>query len=351
MHRLSVDSLMPMLTSLQQPAFCIRTNGTLACNTAAKYLTPACAADLPNWLGSGKVLYDAWDRTGSLQLPVCIGGRDFSVSVQKLLDGTLFLLTSCGSCEESEHALAVTSQVLRQPLSDLVSVICLGEDPAQPRNGALWHHVYRLSRLTANLTEIARLSGSDPKLYCSDTDTEQLLSPLVEEAAQLCRQAGRELRAELPKKPLTLHADTVLLRRAILNLLSNAMKFGTPGTPIILHAETVGTHLLLQLENACSNDGSELLRNAFNRLSQRGLLPDPRWGVGLGLPLANAIARLHGGMVAIETPPGKAVVSISISRQAAAGSTLASGLVPDYTGGMRQTLLELSDVLPGKCFE
>lgn len=351
MHRLSVDNLMPLLSSLQQPAFCIRTNGTLAYNDAAKYLIPACAADLPDWLGNGKALYDAWDRTDKLQLPLTVSGHAFSVCIQKLLDGTLFLMSACDISEDAEHALAVTSQVLRQPLADLVSVVCLAEDTAQPHNGALWHHLYRLSRLTANLTEIVRLSSTDPKLYLSATDTDQLLLPLTEEVAQLCRQAGRELIAELPKKPLNFFADTVLLKRAILNLMSNAIKFSTPGTPIILRAEAVGTHLLLQLENSCSDDGSDLLRNAFNRLSQRGLLPDPRWGVGLGLPLANAIARLHGGMVAVETPAGKAIVSISVSRQKAPDGALASGLMPDYTGGMRQTLLELSDVLPAQCFE
>ena len=80
------------------------------------------------------------------------------------------------------------------------------------------------------------------------------------------------------------------------------------------------------------------------------MLPDPKWGIGLGLPIANSIARLHGGMIAVETLDGKATVSLSISLQSQESNVLSSPLPIDYTGGMRQTLLELSDALPVDAF-
>ena len=155
---------------------------------------------------------------------------------------------------------------------------------------------------------------------------------------------------QLPKRPILFHADENLLKRALLNLISNALKFGTPGTPIYFRAESIGTHVLFQVENECPDGGDELLRSAFNRLSSRGLLPDAKWGVGLGIPLANAIARLHGGMMAVDTSGGKATVSLSISLQKAPAGVALASLVADYTGGVRQTLLELSDALPNELY-
>ena len=139
------------------------------------------------------------------------------------------------------------------------------------------------------------------------------------------------------------------MQRALLNLFSNALKYSPAGTPLRLRAEATEHRLLLQLENVCDESDAELLKAAFHRLEQRSQLPDPRWGVGLGLPLAQAIARLHGGMVALEARNHTAVVTLSLSRRTRQPAALRSPTA-FYTGGTPQTLLELADVLPNRLY-
>ena len=347
MHRLTVEQAMSAFSIVQQPAFCIRKNGTLAFNPSAKYLIPSCAAALPQWLGSGKVAYDNWDKAGALHMTVQVHNTEYSLTVQPLVDGTLFLMTPIEEPTEADRALAVVSQVLRQPLTDMSMLLHQKND--DEGNAALYRQLYRMTRIVANLTDMARLSTNTPLLHTKGMHSDQLLADLTEEVSQLCNALGREFIYLPSKKECTFYIDANLVKRALLNLISNALKFSPKGTPVTLRTEVIGTHFVLQVENTCTDKGSELLRAAFSRISQRGFLPDPIWGVGLGLPLANTIARLHGGMVAVETLDGKATVSLSISLRAKEG-ILGNSLQVDYSGGMRQSLLELSDVLPDEVF-
>ena len=350
MHRQTVNEIMPLLTILDQPAFCIRANGALVFNQRAKNVVPSCAAALPQWMGQSKALYDMWDRSGNLQICVDICGVLYSVTLQALQDGTLFLMSPAAVGEQALDVLAVASQIMRMPLADLSSSFSLiSPDKPIESTGPLYRQLYRMTRIVSNLTDLGRLSAKEPHLVVEDLDTDSFLLPLLDEIAELCRSADRQLQYELPKKSVTFCGDGDLLRRAILNLVSNALKYSPAGTPLCLRVEVIGTHITLRLENTCTDDGSELLRAAFTRLTQRGFLPDPNWGLGLGLPLAAAIARLHGGMVAVETLDGKATVCLSVSRRKPSVK-LASPLRVDYTGGMRQTLLELSDVLPSELY-
>lgn len=351
MHQQSVDSIMPVLSFLQRPAFCIRDNGTVVSTDAAQTLTPSCAAALPQWLGPCKPIYETWDKTGNLQFTITLRDRLYKATAQPLQDGMLFLLAPCVSTDAASDAMSVVSQTMRQPLSELSSLFFLmSNDIGQEQYAAIHRQICLMTRIVSNLTELSRLDQDTPKLHITHTDTLSFFESLLDEVEELCHRAGRSFIRILPKKPLSFHADEALLKRAILNLISNALKFGTPGTPIRFRVESISTHLLFQVENECPDGGDELLRSAFDRLSSRGSLPDVKWGVGLGIPLANAIARLHGGMTAVDTSGGKATVSLSISLQLPAPSTPLASLVADYTGGVRQTLLELSDALPDELY-
>lgn len=351
MHPQTVDQAMELLCMIQQPAFCIRNNGTMVCNEAGKCLCPSCSAELSTWLGNAKIAYDLWDRSGQLQLTVSVLDGLYSVILQQLQDGTLFLMHEHCNTSLADSAMAVTSQVLRQPLSELTVLLNQIQRNTDFYAAPFYRQIYRMSRIVFNLTQTGRLNSNDPTLNITKLDTQIYPGKLLTEVEELCKCMGRNFSCSAPAAPLTFYADTTLLNCALLNLISNAMKFSPAETPIRLRIDVVNTHLVFQVENTCAGNGSELLRSAFSRLSQRGVIPDTKWGIGLGLPLVSTIARLHNGMLAVETTGGRAIVSLSISMRDRKDDVLHAPAMIDYTGGMRQTLLELSDALPVKAFE
>ena len=361
MHSQTVDQLLPFLQLLQQPAFCLRQDGTVVCNREARTLAPYSGEALSAWLGESAALYDLWDRQDTLTLPLSLSGNTASVIIRPLADGTLFLVNQCQTLLAGSDALAVTAQVLRQPLTDLSTltqqlseVLEEMEDPLlQTQSAAITRQIYRLSRIACNLADLEQIRSGAYQPRQEKLALLDYLDTLAQEMEDVCRGAGRTLICDLPAKPTTVSADPMLLERAILNLLSNAIKYGDKTKPIYFQAETTPASVLFRMKNTCSEADSDLLTAAFQRLSQRGVLPDPQWGIGLGLPMTRYIAHLLGGTVAVEVnQSSEATVTMSISRKQAPSEVNAPHFPPiDYTGGMRHSLLELSDVLPDDCFD
>ena len=109
---------------------------------------------------------------------------------------------------------------------------------------------------------------------------------LVTLCEEVCAQYGVPLRA--PGSPVVVNGDEVLLRQAVGNLVGNAVEHGAPGT-----AEVVVAEGRVGVENqgpALDLEEVERLKEPFVRGAGR-----VAGSHGLGLSLADAIARAHGG--------------------------------------------------------
>ncbi|MBI5279343.1 MAG: hypothetical protein HY854_23125 [Burkholderiales bacterium] len=100
------------------------------------------------------------------------------------------------------------------------------------------------------------------------------------------------------------HADRLLVERAITNLLSNAVRHATPGSRILVSVSSEGAPRL-----AVSNLGEGIGAEHLPRLFDRFYRVDPGrarndGGTGLGLAIVRTIMRAHGGDVTVETQPG-----------------------------------------------
>ena len=355
----TLETMKSALPLLPGPAFCLDTAGQLFCNAAAQPLAPADGTALEAWLGGSAALWQTWDHQGTLELPVRLCGMDYRLTAQPLEGGCFCILEAIALDDKAQAALAVTSQVLRQPLSDLSAQLQLLtrqltrlDDPKLLEELAVLNRqVYRMARISGNLADLERLCAGQYHLRPQLLELRSWLQERLEEAADLCLSAGHPLEYTVPRQPLTIQADPALLERAILNLLSNALKFSVPGTPITFRTDVREEAVLLQVRNTCEDNGQALLQAAFRRLEQRDLLPDPRWGVGLGLPLVLAIARLHDGTAAVDCRQELATVTLRLPRRKPFDKPILEAPPPfSYTGGMRRSMVELSDCLPNAIF-
>lgn len=353
----TISQIQPLLEVIHQPAFTVSDGGVIAANAAAQPLAPADGAALPDWLGPCRDVYDSWDRRQDLSLAVTLLGKEYQLSAHALADGTLLLMSGGGANEGD--LFAVASQVLRQPLADLSALSQqLSEELQDAEDPFLWEqaaalsrHIYRLTRITCNLSDLERLRTGQYPPQLEALELRQFLEPVCRECRDAFAAGGRVLEYRLPQESIALRADPVLLERALLNLFSNALKYGDPAKPISFWCDITPGAVLFCIRNHCSQHDADLLYAAFQRLSRRGALPDPRWGLGLGLPLAQAIARLHGGAVALEqSKDGSVTAAVSFSRRQSRATGLVETPPFDYTGGMRRSLVELSESLPTDCF-
>jgi signal transduction histidine kinase len=122
---------------------------------------------------------------------------------------------------------------------------------------------------------------------------------------------GRQVSVTAPEEVLVA-ADESLLTRAVANLIDNACKYGAKGEAVeVALATRDGTAVLTVLDRGpgIATEARPLIFEPFFRGGpERAATP----GFGLGLPLARAIARVHGGDVVLALPASPTCFELSL---------------------------------------
>lgn len=131
------------------------------------------------------------------------------------------------------------------------------------------------------------------------------LSDLAETAALMFEpvafEAGKLLVQEI-QKDVVVAGDAARLKRLLDILLDNAVKYADPGGQIRLSLTTEGRRALLTV----SDQGTPLEKEELERIFQRFYRADEArstQGFGLGLAIAQSIAREHHGKLWVESDP------------------------------------------------
>ena len=159
----------------------------------------------------------------------------------------------------------------------------------------------RLSRLTDNTLQLARLDAPGVALRCDWESAEELVGTVLRRARE--RSPQRVLRARLePGLPL-LWCDALLLSQLLDNLLDNALKYSPEEAPVELLVRRQDAHVVLAVRDRGPGIAPAWRDRVFD-VFQRGAqavndraAPSiaERPGVGVGLAVCRAIARVHGG--------------------------------------------------------
>jgi two-component system sensor histidine kinase KdpD len=160
----------------------------------------------------------------------------------------------------------------------------------------------RLSRMTDNTLQLARLDAPGVQLRCDWESAEEIVGTVLQRARQRCPQ--RNLRARLePGLPL-LWCDAILLAQLLDNLIDNALKYSPDETPVELLVRRLEERVMLAVRDRGIGIVPAWKERVFD-VFQRGAdtsdahataeLTQSRPGVGVGLAVCRAIARVHGG--------------------------------------------------------
>jgi PAS domain S-box-containing protein len=157
----------------------------------------------------------------------------------------------------------------------------------------------KLDRLLADLLDLDRLSKGILAPRRSRTD----LAALVGRIAQEWRQrSGRRL--EVVAEPVVAWVDSAKVERVVENLLANADRHTTPGTPVWVKIARRDEGVVLAVEDAGGGVPRELRATLFEPFRQGPGASPHAPGVGIGLSLVACFAELHGGRAWVQDRPG-----------------------------------------------
>jgi two-component system heavy metal sensor histidine kinase CusS len=160
----------------------------------------------------------------------------------------------------------------------------------------------RLSRMIDNLLFLARAEQAERKLGLTKLDLAHEMAAVSEFHEALAEQKGVELRCAGGGE---LVADPMLVRRALTNLVSNALQWTPSGGSVTLEVRQNGSGTEILVRDTGTGIAPEHLPWLFDRFYRVDpARADGREGTGLGLAIVRSIMDLHGGSVTVESTPG-----------------------------------------------
>ncbi|MBS0472072.1 MAG: HAMP domain-containing histidine kinase [Proteobacteria bacterium] len=164
-----------------------------------------------------------------------------------------------------------------------------------------------LLSLVNDLLDLSRIEAGKIELNCEPIALDALIAECCGLVAQRVRERQQVLRTEIaPDLPL-LDADRRALKQILLNLLTNAVKFGHPGGAIdVTAARSPDGGFVLAVTDAGIGIAEGDLDKVFERFGQVGHdIAGVEKGTGLGLPIVRGLTEAHGGHVRLESAVGR----------------------------------------------
>ena len=230
------------------------------------------------------------------------------------------ILALNGTLERLEEAFARLGALsadmaheLRTPLHglrlELESLTGSATSPAlRDRLGDATESVDYMGALVEQMLFLARAEDPATALERQDLDLGQALRDAARPFEILAEEQGIQLSVEaLPGTPI--HADPTLLRRAIHNLVANAVRHTAQGS-VVLRGSLQGGFTEIEVRDT----GEGIAQDQLPRLGQRFARVDASrsratGGTGLGLAIVESILRLHGGSLSMESELGRGSVA------------------------------------------
>jgi len=215
----------------------------------------------------------------------------------RMVEAVNALLQALKEAKERERAfLAEASHELRTPLTVLLG------------------HLDRLARNPQDLEALrtARATAERMRRLVEDLlalargEVERNLNLHIVDLGEVAREAALEYGVAAEAESAEVLGDPDRLLQLLRNLIANAVRAaGKEGVRVRVRREA--DHALLEVEDSGPGIPEDLLPRLFQRFA-RG----PGGGTGLGLAIAHAIAKAHGGEIAVESRPGRTVFRVRL---------------------------------------
>lgn len=209
------------------------------------------------------------------------------------------LATTQQMLEANEMLMAVLSHDLRSPLGAVLAsaeylMRTVQDGKASQVATRIRNSTLRMSRMVDQMLNLARLQGGRVALQPHPVALTALCRSIIDECATRdgCNRIVLSERGDV-----TGSWDTDLIWQAISNLINNALHHGAPGSEVAVVVDgEAGDRVLI----AVTNGGMippEVMPHLFQAFGTNSGSARSREGLGLGLHIVKAIARMHGGSV------------------------------------------------------
>ncbi|HYN85002.1 MAG TPA: ATP-binding protein [Pyrinomonadaceae bacterium] len=216
--------------------------------------------------------------------------------------------------EMKEEFLALTTHDLRSPLTVISGVISfftsgrLGDLSPEQKNmvAMMERNTQSLIELVNDLLDASKLESGTMRLDLAAVELAGLVGELRETMHPLAREKEITIGESIPQDLPPLRADRPKLRRVLVNLVSNALKFTPKGGRVEVSAERAGAMVRVSVTDTGVGIQPDDLARLFDKYEQaRSRATRSEKGTGLGLYITRQLVELHGGEISVRSDVGR----------------------------------------------
>ncbi len=201
---------------------------------------------------------------------------------------------------------------LRSPLANIVSsldvletMLPLEDEPALKSllNIAV-RSTERIQRLTNSLLDMRRLESGQPLSNPQSVPLESLVRDAIEAVQTTAETKNQIISTNLAESISPVLADADMIRRVLINLLENAIKYSPQGSQITVGAQSDGEMVQVWVKDTGPGIPPSEHERIFDKFSRLHNGEKVR-GFGLGLAYCRLAVEAHGGRIWVESQPGQ----------------------------------------------
>ena len=237
--------------------------------------------------------------------------------------------------------VAWVSHDLRTPLAGIRAMAEAIEDGMAPADGSyaarIRREADRMAEMVSGLLSLSRLHSGTLRLDRTPMDLRDLVSDALASARVLAERRGVEVSGTAPEAVLA-EVDPRELSRALSNLVTNAVTHTPSGGHVGVSLSRTGPQATIAVTDECGGIPGEHLDRLFEP-GWRGTssrTPAEGEGAGLGLAVAQGIARAHGGDVGVTNLDGGCRFELSVPVRAAGAAVTTTELQAPERGRVRE---------------
>ena len=264
------------------------------------------------WSISGAPVYDAGGAF--------VGYRGTGTDVTRERQAQQALYQAKEQAESASRAksefVANISHELRTPLNAILGFAEIIRDRllgpiGDPRYAEYARDIHssgsHLLGIINDILDLSKVEAGRLELIDEIVDVQNIVKGVALLLRERVAAGGLHLKIDLPDTLLLLRADERKLKQILMNLLSNAVKFTPAGGEIVIRVRVERERaLIIEVSDTGIGIAPKDIVRALSPFGQIDTRMSRRYeGTGLGLPLAKALAELHGGKLALESTPGE----------------------------------------------
>lgn len=200
------------------------------------------------------------------------------------------------------HEIRTPLTLIKMPLDKLLNKLTLDAETKESLH-MMQKNTNRLIGLTNQLLDFRKAEANNFSLTFTKADVNEILAEMHAVFKPAAEQKGLQFSLELPRVALNAFVDEEAAKKIISNLISNAVKYAEKKVSVrLLPFSSEDTFFHAEFKNDGHRIPDELKTKIFEpffRIKET----EKEAGTGIGLPLAKALAELHGGKLELKSSP------------------------------------------------